>query len=106
MYSNKAFYPKIDYTPVNVAVGVVSSAATALNRSSHLSALRVVNAGANTTWILFGGSGVGPATSANGIRMLPNSVEVFNLDPLSVTHFTCIGDVAGNTLHIVEGDGV
>ena len=106
MFAPSAFRPNIEATPVTVTPGTSSSAAVALNRSSHLSALRVVNAGSNTVWLRFGLASVGAVTTSNGIRMLPNSVEVFNLSPTEATHFTHITDVAGNTVQIIEGTGV
>lgn len=64
--------------------------------------MRVVNSGtANIAWCY----GVNAAlTMADGVVMLPNTVEVFAL-PGSVTQLSVIGASAGSTMIVCAGDG-
>lgn len=97
------------YTPVNVTPGAASSAAVALVRTAPINAFtsfRIANVGADSVGLSFGAAAVG-AADINSIRLLPNSVEVFDLAP-EITHFRHIafGGGGANLLQFVEGNGV
>lgn len=65
--------------------------------------IRVVNQGSDVTAFCFGVQA--GLLLANGIVMLPNTVETFTL-PQGVTALSVIGSAGGNTLRVTSGDGV
>jgi hypothetical protein len=65
--------------------------------------IRVVNQGTDVTaWCYGTRAGL---TLANGILMLPNTVETFSL-PAGVTTLSVIGSAGGNTFRVNAGDGM
>lgn len=102
-----AFRPNFGYAIKNIAVGA-GNTTTDLTRTTEngvkpYSAVRLANVGTDVVSVKFGVSGVTAATT--DMKLLPNSVEVFNINP-DVTHIATIGVAGGNTLQVMEGDGV
>jgi hypothetical protein len=65
--------------------------------------IRVVNQGTDVTAWCFGVQA--GLTLANGVFMLPNTVETFTL-PQGVSALSVIGSVGGNSLRVIAGDGM
>jgi hypothetical protein len=63
---------------------------------------RFVNSGAQ---VIFWSYGAGASLSvANGVPMLPNTVETFNI-PAGVSQLAVIAAATGSTLYVTVGDG-
>ena len=91
---------------VNIVVSASSQAVQVqpnTNPSPLSYQVRVFNSGTNITYIAFGTSAV-TVTTATGLPIAPNSVEVFTI-PLNGLYAAAIGGAAGNTIFFTPGDG-
>lgn len=88
---------------VNVAVTATSQALALTSLGTMGGSVRIGNIGTQTVFIAFGSSSV-TTTTAAGIPILPNTVEVFALG--GVTHVAAIATAVGSTLYATSGQGV
>lgn len=82
---------------------VTASAANTFFNGLPGEAVRVHNSGPNETAILIGTSPLSTLTMDNGLRMLPNSVEVFRLKTAD-DRIAFIGPAAGNKIIFTVGE--
>lgn len=89
-------------TQVNIAVtSAVQQVNLPVLPSEGVSMRVVVDGTQGIAWSYGSSSGL---TVGNGVYMLPNTVEVFNLPP-SVTQLSVIAAASGSTLRVILGDG-
>lgn len=111
MFAQSAFRPNLAYTPNVVAPGVAASAAIALARTPPINAFnafRIVNRGTDPVGLNFGATAaltVDPTITGAQVVLLPNSIEVIDLPP-EIVFFKHIGVAGGNSVSIVEGNGL
>lgn len=101
MANNVPFQPQ--GASVNITVGVASAGAQVTSTVSAVQ-YRFVNSGANGIYWLAAQGALPTVTAANGIMMLPNTVEVFTLPPNAF--IATIAGATGNTLQVTPGEGV
>jgi hypothetical protein len=89
---------------VNGAVtGSVTQLTLGVENSAAEASVRLVNVGSQTIFWAYGTEA--GLTVANGVPMLPNTVEVFMLPPNTQT-ISVIAAATGSTLYATVGDGI
>jgi len=103
------------FTPQNGATGLTASTTVAASNvaasgtlaanPNNLRQVRVLNASTSFAYVNFGGSGLDAATVAASMPILPQSAEVFTVDPSVTTVSVILNTGTGNVI-FTRGEGV
>lgn len=103
-YTQKPFRPLVLRAPQTAVSTSIQSVQINPNSMVGGMALRIANIGTNVTYISFTSGADAGLTTANGIALLPNTVECFFFAD-DMTHVNIIGTATGNTVSITFGEG-
>ena len=96
------------FTPVGATVNIAAATTTANVARTSLdlregAQVRVCNSGSVVAFVAFGDSGA-TATTTTSMPILPNTVEVFTVNPTQ-THMAAITASGSTTLYLTTGVG-
>lgn len=100
------FMPYLPAGTVNVTVTNSSAAVPTIDSAARMTQFRLANVGTQTVFFLAAAVGqpAPTATVANGVPLLPNTVETFTLPPNA--QIAAIAAAGGSVLYVTAGEGM